>query len=341
MSRNNRVLQYRTLCSSAFLACVLAVPAVAQTQADGDQTTHNQKQQKQPYAETSRERGQDSGTAASTPDNGPRIVADIQTQPQTQLTGEERQALSQAAARLLLHVDKARQALTDNDKQEAEKQIKKGMTLARIIDRTAPVSQVSATIRAGDLVYEDQDTVKTTMIPIYTELGEVSVLGPVQVAKQQASKSQATRVPVVQDVELRHTAVTLDVGVAKHHLKAARAALRDEQPQAADQALAAIQTAGVNFSYAEVDLPLMRARENLTLAKQMVTQQRPEAARAALREAAQALSTYGKQADGSQASQVQTLRQQITELSKNLDKDSSGAADQISHLWNQVTQLAG
>lgn len=145
----------------------------------------------------------------------------------------------------------------------------------------------------------------------------------------------------MQDVELQHTAVTLDARMAKRHLKAAKAELTNEQLQAADQALAAIQTSGVHFTYAEMDLPLVRTRENLTLAKTLLTQQRPEAARTALQEAAQALSTYGKQTDEARAAQVKTLRQQITELSQNLETNQAGAEERISHLWDQVTQLAG
>jgi YfdX protein len=332
MLENHFWIPYRSFWASALLSGALAVPAVAQTHADADQPRHDQ----QPRVEGSRTSPYYTSTSATTSNDRPRITADIETQPQAQLSGEAKQALSQAAARLLLHVDKARQALATNDKNEAEAQINKSLTLARIIDRTAPVSQVSATIRAGDLVYQDQDTVKMTAIPIYAELGEVSVLGPVQ-----AAKAQTRRIPVVQDVELQHTAVTLDASIAKQQLKTAKAALRNEQSEAADQALAAIQTTGVNFSYTEMDLPLIRARENLTLAKQMVKQQRPEAARAALQEAAQSLSAYGKQTEGAHASQVQTLRQQITELSQNLENNTSGAVDKISRLWDQVTQLAG
>src|SRR5262249_5089001 len=158
-------------------------------------------------------------------------------------------------------------------------------------------------------------------------------------AKREAANSQMGKMPVVQDVELQHTAVMLDTMNAKRHLKAAKAALSNDQLQAADQALAAIQTSGVSFTYAEIDLPLIRVREDLTLAKSMVTEQRPEAARAALQEAAQALSTYGKKMDAPHATQVQTLRQQISDLSKNLDTNQADAADKISRLWDKVTQL--
>jgi len=327
----------RGLWSLALLASLAAAPAVAQTRTDMDQPPHDQRQSR------TEAQHDESGTSpySATSTNRPRITADVQTQPQQQLSGEEKQALSQAAARLLAHVDKARQAIESNDKEQAIQQVNKGLILARIIERTAPVSQVNATIRAGDLVYEDQDTVKMTSIPIYAELGEVSVWAPVEAAKREVAKSQAAKVPVVQDVEFQHTAVTLDAMNAKRHLKAAKAALADEKPELADQALAAIQSTGVSFTYTEMDLPLIRTRENLTLAKNLVMQQRPEAARIALQEAARALSAYNKHADQSQASQVQELRQRITELSQNVENNQADAAEQISRLWDKVTQLAG
>jgi len=298
--------------------------------------------QQQTRTETSQRQDTNASSQAATSAAQPRITADIKSQPQVQLTGEEKQALSQAGARLLLHVDKARQALAYKDKEEALNQINKGLTLARIIDRTAPACQVNATIKAGDLVYQDQSMEKMLDIPIYSELGQVSILAPIEAAKRDsAQKSQLTGIPVVQDVELQHTAVTLDARMSKRQLKAAKTMLDNDQPEPADQALAAIQTSGVSFTYAETDLPLIRARENLTLAKDLLTQQRPEAARTALHEAAHALSSYGRQVDETRASQVKSLRQQITELSQNLENNQAGAAERISHLWDQVTELAG
>jgi len=41
------------------------------------------------------------------------------------------------------------------------------------------------------------------------------------------------------------------------------------------------------------------------------------------------------------AAQVKNLRQQMTELSQNLESNQAGAEERISHLWGQVTQLAG
>src|ERR1041384_6758267 len=173
------LLQRRTVWSIALLTSAFAVPAVAQTHADAEHAISHRQQVR---AETSQEHDTSSSSHAATPAAQPRITSDIKSQPQAQLTGDEKQALSQAAARLLVHVDKAREALANKDKEEALNQITKGLTLARIIERTAPACQVSATIKAGDLVYQDQDMEKMMNIPIYAELGEVSVLGPIEAA---------------------------------------------------------------------------------------------------------------------------------------------------------------
>jgi signal transduction histidine kinase len=60
----------------------------------------------------------------------------------------------------------------------------------------------------------------------------------------------------------------------------------------------------------------------------------------ALRKAAQAFSAYGKHADQAQATEIQQLRQHITELAQNVENSQADAAEQISRLREEVTQLA-
>ena len=334
----------RMMLHLALVSVVITTPVFAQSHTE-DMEQSRQEQSTQEQQQTWRgAQSEDEGASASQSASSmtrARITADIETRPEAQLTAEERQALSQAAARLLTHVDKARQAFATQDSEGVRDHIAKGLMLARIIDRSVPTSHVNATIRAGGLVYQDQDTVKALNIPIYAEFGAVSILGPLQAAKQDATKGQNIRMPVVQEVELQHTTLTLDARMAKQHLKAARTALNNEHPQLADRALAAIQTSGVNFTYVEMDAPLIRTRENLTLAKTMIQQQQPAAARAALQEAKRALTAYGKRVDETKASQVQALQQQMTEVSQNLEQNQEGASEQISRLRDQVTQLVG
>ena len=194
-----------------------------------------------------------------------RITADVQVTPQGQLSEEERRALSLAAGRLLKHVHQARQAINQQQAQQAMGHIDKGLTLVQIIESAVPTYQVTARIQAGNTVYEEKDQVKQLMVPIYTELEKVTLMAPLMAAKQETSKHgrahhesmsgkpsqqssaeqssqpfRAAMTPVVTGVELHHTHIMFDVSTAKEHLQAAKRALNNDKYEVADAALVAI-----------------------------------------------------------------------------------------------------
>jgi hypothetical protein len=126
--------------------------------------------------------------------------------------------------------------------------------------------------------------------------------------------------PVAAGVELHHTHIMFDASAAKEHLQAAKRALSNDKNEVADAALVAVQR-GVNFAYTEVDLPLLRARENLMLAKSQVQAGQAQEARMTLEAAAHALEQYAQQ--GQQTAQK-----------------SQQAVEQINQWWDRIVQLA-
>ena len=275
-----------------------------------------------------------------------RITADVQVTPQGQLSEEERRALSLAAGRLLKHVHQARQVINQQQSQQAMSHTDKGLTLVQIIESAVPTYQVTARIQAGTTVYEEKEQVKQLVVPIYTELEKVTLMAPLMAAKQEAAKhgranhesmsgkpsqqspaeqssqpSRAAMTPVVAEVELHHTHIMFDVSAANEHLQAAKQALNNDKYKAADGALAAVQR-GVNFAYVEVELPLLRARENLMLAKSQVQAGQVQDARMTLEAAAQALEQYAQRADKARASQVQNLQKEIQTYAQQLPQQA-------------------
>ena len=122
-----------------------------------------------------------------------RITADVKLVPSGQaLSDAEQRAVSFAAGRVLKHVDQARQALAKQDKLVALAQIEKGLSLVTIIEQTIPPVQVTATITAGTLQYQDEDQVKRLVVPIYQELDSVSIVEPVVAAKKSAASKDNT-----------------------------------------------------------------------------------------------------------------------------------------------------
>jgi len=134
--------------------------------------------------------------------------------------------MSIAAGRLLVHIDRARQATEKKDKQEVLAQINKGQTLVNIIEKAEPDYTIKTTIKDGDLVYEDESKVKPAFVSIYSELDQISLEGPIAAAKREAAKgANLTGAPVIKDVSLFDTQIKLDVALAKDHLEVARTPL--------------------------------------------------------------------------------------------------------------------
>jgi hypothetical protein len=352
-------------------ALSLLLPAVSFAQVgqqQGQQQTQSQSRQDQqtPQSQWRPSHGQQQQAS---------ITADVQVSPQGQLSEAERRTLSLAAGRLLKHVHQARQAINQQQTQQAIGHIDKGLTLVQIIENAVPTYQVTARIQSGNTVYEEKEQVKQLMVPTYAELEKVTLMAPLMAAKQEAAQnggaahgsmagkqsqqssseqssqqpSRSPMTPVVAGVELHHTHIMFDVSAAKEHLQAAKQALNNEKYKAADGALAAVQR-GVNFAYVEVELPLLRARENLMLAKSQIQAGQGQDARMTLEAAAQALEQYAQRADKARASQVQNLQKEIQNYAQQLPQQAQQgqqtqqknqqAVEQINEWWDRIVQLS-
>lgn len=240
-------------------ALSLLVPAASFAQVEQQQSQQQTRSQSRQDQQTQQSRyGPGQGQQQAS------ITSDVQVTSQGELSEEERRSLSLAAGRLLKHVHQARQAIHQQQKQQAMGHIDKGLTLAQIIESAVPIHEVTARIQAGDMTYEDKERVKQLIVPIYTELEKVTLMAPLRAAKQEAAKnggsarelspgkpsqqspsarpsqpSQPAMTPVVAGVEVHHTHIMLDVSAAKEHLRAAKQALNNDKDEAADGALAA------------------------------------------------------------------------------------------------------
>lgn len=268
----------------------------------------------------------------------PRIQSTVSSEPHVKLTAEERRDISLAGGRILKHVDQARQAIKGKKKGDALSQIDKALTLVQIAERTIPRYTVKTTIKAGELNYEDTDEVQPLRVPIYDEIDQVSVLGPVEQAKrQEAEKAQRAGAPIVHEVRLEHTRAELDLAHAKAELQDAKKALEEEHWDVADTALASIQT-DVIFTYTATDLPLEEARKNLSLARDLVLQGRFGDAQVALQQVSMALLNYEK-GDKEHSSQIQAVRKEIEEVRKTMEtkKNAKEVAAKIMDWWGEIT----
>ncbi len=168
----------------------------------------------------------------------------------------------------------------------------------------------------------------STMIPVYQEFVSVSILRPVQ-AEQKARKGA-----VVHEVSGDYTSVVVNTTVAKNSLAAARQALERNDLKQADSALADVQE-GVEIRSSEADMPVVRARENLILARSAARNDKYGEAETALQAASKALARY-EQENGPHATEAKALQQQISDYASKIQKDHSQAVSKINGWWNET-----
>ena len=68
----------------------------------------------------------------------PRITSTVDVKPEAQLSQAEQESVSLSAGQLLIHVDKARQAIKTQNLETAGQEVEKGLTLAKIIESAMP-----------------------------------------------------------------------------------------------------------------------------------------------------------------------------------------------------------
>lgn len=274
----------------------------------------------------------------------PRITAQVDTKAEATLNAAERRAVSVAAGRLLRHTYAARVALKAKDKKQAGEEIAQAQKLSAIIEQAVPSYTVKSHIAAGDLSYEDEDTLKPTVIPIFDELDKVSLMAPLRQAKAEQDKAAkvAGELPAeaVAADELREVRVTLDLGLTTGGLELARARLDKDDLGGAEAALKAVM-GSLDFRLLEVDLPLDRARENLMLAKTDIEAGDTAGAEVVLAEAGRQLEGYAEGASEADKAEIKGLRKEMKDLTAELgaDKGSKDLAAKLEGWWDRIGKM--
>jgi hypothetical protein len=265
-----------------------------------------------------------------------RITSKINISPEVKLTDQEKESISLSAGQILIHVNKAREALKVKDINRAKEQVEKGLTLTNIIKAAMPTFDVETQVTAGKLHYEDKDKVKPSLVTLHEELNAVALLESVRTSKKEAEQVEAgiQHRPVAANVEMRESRAQLDINLALAGLEKAKQALADNKIDQADHALAIIQT-GVLFEYIVADLPLERASTNLLIAREAIKEHKEEEAKVALQVASDSLSEYAASLDAPHAKEVSELKNEVQNLaSGNLDDTS--AQEAITKYWQKI-----
>lgn len=231
---------------------------------------------------------------------------------------------SRMATEMLRHVHQAREAIEQDNRIQALQHVKEARS-------------------AFDRLDQAMSAETSKVVPIYEELEQVSIIGPIKAAKQSSEGEGAGRASAdraapgaVQEAAAEYTVISLDTTTVKPHLEAVEAALEQGNLRQADAGLKTIQS-GVNLASVSSDLPLLRARQNLAMAHRLASEGRHQEAGAPLKEAAEALNTYATTLTGTRAAEATRMRDEIRDFARNIGQNPSDAAGQISTWWDRTT----
>jgi hypothetical protein len=164
---------------------------------------------------------------------------------------------------------------------------------------------------------------KPLNVPVDTSIDETVLYAPV---KHNDSMKRDTN---VRQVTGTYTRDYIDVGLASNELNAAETALNNGNLQAADASLAAVQAAVTHQTSVQTDMPLLRVREDLRLARYRVLDGKYKDAEAPLTSAGQALAEYARINPGPHADEARAMQRDIEAYASNITHDHSDAAARI------------
>ena len=273
-----------------------------------------------------------------------------------QTSTQPKMEVSKKAVQALRLTDEARQAIINKDQHLAEKNVDSAMSLLKQVEAKLPNNKND----------------KTHVVPIFAELEQTSFLQPVLTAKNQnqgqgqqsansdkansstnktmANNSQSNALPqsdqpaqtpeVVNRVEGGYSYIALDVNAAMEHLQAAKQHLANNEPGKADLELARAQQS-VDTGSVSTDMPLVRARENLALARDEVSSGKYSQAKAELKAAATALNNYAQDSHAQHAKDAKNLMTQIKSQTASTQGSHGIDKQKINTWWNEIANWTG
>jgi len=224
------------------------------------------------------------------------------------------QEISGMAVGILGQAAAAQRAVAQHDQAAALDHIRLGKALA------AEILQSAGSQGPRVLVEVRRDTETTT------------TYADVKRHKGEMSADRLKKNTNIAEVDQQVTASMLDVTGASQQLDAAQDAIQRGEWGRADAALGAIPNS-VTQSRVTGDMPLLRAKSNLELARTRILNGKYKDARAPLRAAAQALADFQRQFPGPHAEDADRMRQQMLEYADRIDDHRSDILDRINATW--------
>ncbi len=218
---------------------------------------------------------------------------------------------------MLRQIGLAQQAIAKKQTRSAQE---------RVNQAVADQAQIASAARAHGL---------STVVPLYSEFDEDSVLGPLQAQRKKQQPGSSSNSIGVEQTTGQFTFVGMDLDKAKQHLDAAKTALDNKNLESANDSLAAVGNELV-METVDSDQPLLTARENLGLAESAAKKGHYRETSTALKDASSALNRYANKSAMHHAQEAKDLSGTINSYSQSVMQNHADAAGKIDGWWHQV-----
>ena len=262
------------------------------------------------------------------------------------LSEEDQRQVSLLVAQVLQHIEKARGAVDAEETKEALKEVNKGLEAIKTIRAMLPKGTVRTRTMApdGKVIYEDEEEVQATRIPLYEGMLHTQTLAPILAARRNAM--EITGVHLVQS-ETIAAEVTTDLDRIEGQLNRAAKALENNKTADAAHALALSLIRGIDIRYSKDDTPLAAARDAIWLARRSLEENNATQAIVNLAIARQRLTVYRDVLPQDQRQEVDQMLQEVEQLEGQLRQEGTGtqtvsSADRtrqgniVTQWWNRI-----
>jgi hypothetical protein len=267
-------------------------------------------------------------TFAADPATSAQAETSQKSAPMTDADKQEYKSMLKEAFTMMGHVGVANIALLYNMTDEATDNVQKALTIARKLE--GQTTQLNAdVIKLGKLKYHsasgDTGATHDYWLPMANDTLVVTNLDSEYLKSKQPKAAE-------EDAQIVNTKVALNVKQVRDSLeKAASAISRRNYGDAQLALLNAEQSTFVDETISE--LPLVTARDNLALARELAKSKDYDGASFALNHAKDALKEYQKTVKKEKSAQVENLQTEISDLQMEIAKDKhSMAADFEKHI---------
>jgi hypothetical protein len=272
---------------------------------------------------------------------------EITVTPVRDITPQEVQIISRAAAKVLRHIADARASIKENKPEQAQKFLEQCQRLITIIKDTVPIAKVKDHIWVAKkhLDYEETEQVQQDFVPIYASLDEIAYMVPVEKVREHLDKAKKSlenkdKTAAKQQLEqaeksLEYVEVDLPLNFTQEHVQAAQNYLKAKENKKAEEALKAAED-GVEFISVDMYSPIILARHNILKAMENYAAGSFAEARKDLATAKHNLKKEISGMDEKLKKEAEKLVSDITVLEKELKSGGRDIKADLKQLWDKI-----